>query len=385
MKVLIVTQQRIPHSGGLSTHVEILIAELKSNGHEVKLIQGGMAQSPKWEKGIRLLLAFGNKNKFVSSNFKHTLSRISQLVATAIEQFKPDVIHTHDVYASYSVLKCKKLNGIPVVQTVHGPALYEAQMGGADKLPAYKQLIMNCEAVAFAKVQHFIAVDSGQAAILTNDYGLDPERIDVVFNCVHIGEVRGFMKEPIDLPVKQPFFLVPRRLVEKTGVRYAIEALAQLKDTRCQLVIAGQGPLRKELEELAARLDITPRVIFLGPVPRNSLLPLFAMAKAVIVPSVPASGVVEATSLAVTEAMAAGTVPIASGIGGLAELIEHKHTGLLVEPANAVELAFAMDILLQDEKFRDQLIVNATEKVEKDYSSESWSKKIVKIYQTYAK
>ncbi|SEW52479.1 glycosyltransferase family 4 protein [Chitinophaga arvensicola] len=385
MKVLIVTQQRIPHSGGLSTHVEILLAELKSGGHEVRLIQGGMAHSPKWKKAIRLLLAFGSKNKFVSSNFKHTLNRISHLVAREIEQFKPDVIHTHDVYASYSVLKSRNLRSIPVIQTVHGPALYEAQMGGADKLPAYKELIMNCEAVAFAKAKHFIAVDSGQAAILTNDYGLDSRKIDVMFNCVNVSEVRDFINEPIDLPVKQPFFLVPRRLVEKTGVRYAIEALAQLKDSHCQLVIAGQGPLRKDLEELAARLNIASRVIFLGPVPRNSLLPLFAKAKAVIVPSVPASGVVEATSLAVTEAMAAGTVPVASDIGGLAELIEHKHTGLLVKPANATELAFAMDILLQDDKFRDQLIKNATQKVEEDYSSESWSKKVVGIYQTYAK
>jgi glycosyltransferase involved in cell wall biosynthesis len=385
MKVLIVTQQRIPHSGGLSTHVEILIAELKSNGHEVKLIQGGMAQPPKWEKAIRMLLALGDNNKFVSSNFKHTLNRISQLVTAEIGQFKPDVIHTHDVYASYAVQQCRNLNGIPVIQTVHGPALYEAQMGGADKLPAYKQLIMDCEALAFKSSRHFIAVDSGQAAILTNDYGLDPAKIDVVFNCVHVGEVREFIKKPIDLPVKQPYFLVPRRLVEKTGVRYAIEALAQLENRDCQLVIAGQGPLRKELEDLAASLDITPRVTFLGPVPRNSLLPLFAKAKAVIVPSVPASGVVEATSLAVTEAMAAGTVPIASGIGGLAELIAHEQTGLLVKPADATELANAMDLLLKDDTMRDQLIKNATGKVEGDYSSEAWVKKILQIYKKYAK
>ncbi|HVI48417.1 MAG TPA: glycosyltransferase family 4 protein [Chitinophaga sp.] len=385
MKVLITTQQRIPHSGGLSTHVEILIAELKANGHEVRLIQGGMAQSPKWAKALRLLLTLGDKNRFVSQNFKAVLHRITQLVTAEISHFKPDVIHTHDVYASYAVLQCRNLNGTPVIQTVHGPALYEAQMGGADKLPAYKQLIIDCETLSFQRVQHFIAVDSGQAAILKEDYGVDPTKIDVMFNCVNVGEVRSMAKETVDLPVKQPYFLVPRRLVEKTGVRYAIEALALVKDQECQLAIAGQGPLRKDLEDLAANLNMTSRVVFLGPVPRNRLLPLFAKAKGVIVPSVPASGVIEATSLAVTEAMAAGTVPVASAIGGLAELIEHNNTGLLVKPANAQDLANAMDTLLHNAGRRDELIKNATSKVEGDYSSLNWMNKIVKIYKKYAK
>lgn len=385
MKVLITTQQRIPHSGGLSTHVEILIQELRSNGHEVRMIQGGMIQPPKWKKGIRKLLTLGNQNKFVSRNFREALLRLRRLAEQEIDRFRPDVIHTHDVYASYAVLQCSNLNGLPVIQTVHGPALYEAQMGGVDKLPAYKQLIMDCEALTFKKAQHFIAVDSGQADILKKDYGVSPAKIDVMFNCVHVGEVRRLAEAQIDLPVKQPYFLVPRRLVEKTGVRYAIEVLAQVKDSQCQLAIAGQGPLRKELEDLVGSLNIASRVVFLGPVPRNRLLPLFAKAQGVIVPSVPASGVIEATSLAVTEAMAAGTVPVASGIGGLAELIAHNDTGLLVKPANAQELANAMDLLLKDNGLRNQLIKNATEKVEGDYSSETWAKKIVQIYKKYAK
>lgn len=385
MKILVVTQQKIPHSGGLSTHVEILMDALKNAGHEAHLIQGGAAQPSKLSKLFCLLTAFGNKDLYISRNFKAVLKRIKGMVEQELSSFRPDVIHTHDVYASYAVLDAVKNKNVPVVQTVHGPALYEAQMGGVDKLPAYKQVIIDCETAAFKKVKYFIAVDTGQADILVNDYGVSRDKISVIFNCVNVEEVKELSVTNAELPVSGPFMLVPRRLVEKTGVRYAVEAMSLLKDKKSQLVIAGQGPLRADLEKLAEQLNVTDRVKFLGAVPRPQLLPLFAKAKCVIVPSVPASGVVEATSLAVTEAMAAETVPVASGIGGLAELIENDVTGVLVQPADARALASAIDKLLEDDAYRNGIIKNATLKVDKDYSSHAWLRKVTGIYQQLAK
>lgn len=381
MKVLIITQQTIPHSGGLSTHIETLCNALVKKGHTVKLIQGGASQPNRFAKGLRLILSLGNKDKFVSENFKHLLKNLSHKIASVIAEFQPDVIHSHDVYASYAALGLKNIEINKLVQTIHGPALYEAQMGGVDKRPLFKNIIIECENKTFKTFKNFIAVDTGQANILVDDYNVDRNKIEVIYNGVDVDEVRKFAGNPVeDFNITQPFFLVPRRLVEKTGVRYAIEALAKINSKNALLVIAGQGPLLNDLKDLAQKLNIESRVIFLGAVKRESLMYLYSKAIAVIIPSIPASGVVEATSLSVTEAMAAGSVPIASNIGGLAELIDDGLTGVLVPPADSNKLASAMNEILLDTSNRDFLINNASKKVVEDYSSSVWFDKVEILY-----
>lgn len=382
MKILIITQQTIPHSGGLSTHIETLVNCLKKEGNEVRLIQGGDAQPTKWHKIRRLVLSFGNKDKFITNNFKHLLANLTKKIQKEIKEFSPDIIHSHDVYASFAALQTSNLNIDQILQTIHGPALYEAQMGGVDKKPNFKNVIIESEKQTFSKLKQFIAVDTGQANILINDYGVDPSLIKVIFNGVDVDEVQKFSSNKISWNIKTPYFLVPRRLVEKTGVRYAIEAIALMENKSCSLYIAGQGPLLEKLKSLTKDLGVENRVFFLGAVERKSLMPLYAKAVGVIVPSIPASGVVEATSLAVTEAMAAGSIPIASNIGGLAELIENGVTGILFPHSNALELAKSMDSLLADKAYGEAIKDRAKVKVNDDYSSDAWLQKIKTIYKS---
>ena len=96
--------------------------------------------------------------------------------------------------------------------------------------------------------------------------------------------------------------------------------------------------------------------------------------------SPPASGVVEATSLAVVEAMACGTIPIASNIGGLAELIDDDRTGLLVPPGDGDALAEAMTRAADDPALRDRLIAAASEKARRDYDTAPWLARVVDVY-----
>ncbi len=380
MKVLLATQQVIPHEGGLSTHMVDLAAGLERLGHEVRLIHGGQASGSGLARIGRMAASLGDLDRYVCWSMGALLRRLGGLLLREIEAFAPDLVHCHDPYAAATVAGVIGSGSPPVVETVHGPALYEAQMGNSIRGPRHRNFILDCEQRAFAAARRLIAVDSGQAAILRNDYGVDGSRITVIFNCVNVAEVRRLAAADSPLRPVEPFFLVPRRLVPKTGVRYAIEALARMQQTNVRLVIAGQGPLRGELEALANSLGLAGRTRFLGSVPRAQLLPLFPRAAAVIVPSVPESGVVEATSLAVTEAMAAGTIPIASNIGGLAELIQNEQTGLLVPPADPGALAAAMAKALGDSPLRRRLLGGAKEKVEADYDTHAWLEKTIAVY-----
>lgn len=372
MRVLVVTQQRIPHEGGLSTHVLDLIAGLRRNGDQVRLLHGGQVIPSKLQRLLGMARALGNRDYYRAALLDSVVGRLAQRISAEVSNKPTDVIHCHDPYAGTAVGRLAHKT-IPVVETVHGPALYEyRQMANSVKGGYTERLISQCEKAAFRQAWHFIAVDSGQAAILRNDYAVEPERITVIFNSVNVDEVRELAAKPTPKKPPCPYFLVPRRLVPKTGVQYAIEAFAKLPHREVHLVIAGDGPLHQELVRLTARLGVEARVHFLGSLPRPDLMPLFALSLSVLVPSVPVTGVVEATSLAVMEGMACGTPVIASGIGGLAELIEDGRTGLLVPPADADALAQRMIHILDCPDARAALVSAATAKVDDDYSSAAW-------------
>jgi glycosyltransferase involved in cell wall biosynthesis len=382
MKVLFVTQQVIPHEGGLSTHLLDLMAGLRRQGHDVRLVHGGLTSISRWLRLLHAGLALGRGDRYRAWHIGAALGNLQRLVRGQLTTFDPELVHCHDPLAGFAVSRACHNRPVPVVETVHGPMLYEfQQVSGAGSQPRTEGLILRCEQTALAAATQLIAVDSGQAEILRSDYGVEAERVTVIFNSVNVDEVRVWARRDTALPCDAPFFLVPRRLWPKTGVQFAIEALAHVPRRAVRLIIAGQGPLRAELERRTVALGLTERVHFVGSVPRPQLLPLFARAVGVLVPSVPCTGVVEATSLAVMEAMACGSVAIASGIGGLAELIQDGETGLLVPPADAKALAQAMTSVLDDTALRTRLLDTATRKVETEYSTEAWLARILAVYQ----
>lgn len=379
MKVLIITQQEYPHAGGMSTHIGYLCQGLGASGIPYSVVSG--EPGGLWMKVKCQLKAMADADRYACCLFEERLSRLSERIAERTRLFGASILHCHDVFAVRAALLASMGSPKPLVLTVHGPMLYEARQSYASR-PLFEARVLESERVAYSQADQVIAVDTGQADILENDYGMDRGNITVIPNALDIQEVRTRTAGETALAPAGPFFLAPRRLVPKTGVRYAIEALSKIEDKEISLLIAGDGPLRKSLASLARQIGVQGRVRFLGSLSRESLLPLFSRAIAVLVPSVPASGVIEATSLAVLEAMASGTVAIASRIGGLAELIEDGQTGLLVEPADADNLAKAMLSIYRDPALRKRIIAEAAERLEKRYSLLSWMARILSVYRS---
>ncbi len=171
----------------------------------------------------------------------------------------------------------------------------------------------------------------------------------------------------------------PRRLVEKNGVAHAARAAvaAHRKDARVMLVVAGDGPERAAIER-AIRDEAakggrqgTPCVRLLGDVAHADILAWYALCDAVAIPSVTSQGVIEATSISALEGMACGKPVIASGIGGLAELIESGKTGVLVPEGDERAIERAMLALAKDPAQRVRLGTAARAFVERHHSVES--------------
>ncbi len=140
------------------------------------------------------------------------------------------------------------------------------------------------------------------------------------------------------------------RLVPIKGLSDAIEALRQTRDV--ELWIAGDGPMRSELERRARHANVR----FFGHVHGQRKAELFSAADAFVAPSreLP-SGRTEGMPTALLEAARAGLPIIASDVGGVGEVFRHQESALLVEPSDASAIAGAIDRLERDRELCNSL------------------------------
>jgi glycosyltransferase involved in cell wall biosynthesis len=127
--------------------------------------------------------------------------------------------------------------------------------------------------------------------------------------------------------------VVPARLNPVKGHRYLLQALTLLVDLpNIVVLIAGDGPLRADLEAMAMSSGLAAKVRFLGFVDATESLLLAA--DCVCLPSL-----TEAMPFVILEAAAAARPMLASRVGGIPSLVEHRQTGYLVPPADPDALA----------------------------------------------
>jgi glycosyltransferase involved in cell wall biosynthesis len=138
------------------------------------------------------------------------------------------------------------------------------------------------------------------------------------------------------------------RLTAQKSLGRALEAVAGADGV--QLVIAGEGPDRKQLEERAAELGIAQRVRFLGAQPREQIVELFRAADATIL-----SSSWENFPHTVVEALAVGTPVLAMAVGGVAEVVRDGENGLLVPAGDTAALGEAVRRYFGDESLRERL------------------------------
>ncbi|OYX48817.1 MAG: hypothetical protein B7Y90_09220 [Alphaproteobacteria bacterium 32-64-14] len=139
------------------------------------------------------------------------------------------------------------------------------------------------------------------------------------------------------------------RLVEKKGLRFAVEALARLVSDGidARLSIVGDGPLRQALQDQAAALSIAERVTFTGAVPHERIARLLIDSHVLLAPSTTAaSGDRDASINTVKEAMVSGCPFVTSNHGGIPELVEGVDAGVMTQEGDADALATGLRQLL---------------------------------------
>ena len=143
------------------------------------------------------------------------------------------------------------------------------------------------------------------------------------------------------------------RLWYKKGVDVLLEAMAQVVQElpSARLLLAGDGPERRRLEDTARKLGLSAAAMFLGHVPREALEAILGGAWVQAVPS----RWEEPFGLVVAEAMMRGTAVVATDAGGPRELVREGLTGLRVPAGDAGALARALLRVLRDREIAERL------------------------------
>jgi glycogen(starch) synthase len=302
-----------------------LLPALRERGHEIVVVTAQCGADPSTEaryKGLAIhRFPFRDVNAYTNIG---RLMEIRQQVAQLKRAFEPELVHMN--YAAdlgnFFHLTTAGSHPAPLLVTLHGMStqqnsLVEHALGAAD-------WVVGCSKIVLAQGRQFVPDISFRSSVIYN--GVECPALP-----------------PRPFPTDAPRVLCVGRLSAEKGVDVAIAGFASIVERfpQARLIIAGDGPLKADLEQQALELKIRDFVDFVGWVIPEMIPSLINTATLVVMPSRS-----EGLPLVALEAALMARPIVATRVGGLPEVVLHQENGLLVEPEDHNALAEAMAMLL---------------------------------------
>ncbi|TAL49411.1 glycosyltransferase family 4 protein [Patescibacteria group bacterium] len=190
-------------------------------------------------------------------------------------------------------------------------------------------------------------------------------------------EIRA-LKHKLNKKTGDIFLITTSRLEEKNAVGDIISAITFLPST-FKLLILGQGQEELKLKELARRLRVAERVVFLGYVKQTDV-PLYLQISDIFVRPSRSEGM----GSSFVEAMAAGIPVIATPVGGIVDFLHDGETGLFCEVGNPKSIAEKVQEYLQNTELTEQIVKNAKEMVRRQYDWSVIADAMTKVFRSLA-
>lgn len=292
--------------------------------------------------------------------------------AKAVKKFNPDLIHVfHTAFLPTVARTLANFYKIPFLITTHGSDLYYFREDSRWKLN-------NRDASVRTK---FITANSN----FTRDWYLKMFGRDLARKTrtipAGISPNSNFSKDPFWIDRKYKFkhdkmVLFTGRLTEQKGVEYLIKAARAIK---AEIVILGDGPERKYLEDLIAKYKLS-NVHMLGYFSQkvDRINDFYLRADVYVAPSVWN----EPLGLVILEAMAHHTPVVVSRKGGVTTVVKDGFNGFLIRPRSPRLISEKVNLLLENDKLRQKMGERAYKTVIKRFS---WDKIAAKFYRLYTK
>ena len=343
MRILIATGIYPPQIGGPATYSKLLYDELPKRGISVEVASFGEFLSYPW--GLRHVLYFFS------------------ILTKATDA---DIVYAQDpVSVGLPALLASQIRGKKFVVKIVGDYAWEQgkqRFSVTESLDEFSLHYMRYpwQVKIMKKIEKYVA-DGAKRIITPSEYlksiisnwGVDTEKISVIYNGFHMIEMK---KTPSaikkSLVLRGGVIVSVGRLVPWKGMVSLIESFSALHATIADstLVIVGDGPERERLEGRVAELGLSDSVLFTGQLDQ---VRAFEYVKAADVFALNTS--YEGFSHQLLETMALGTTIVTTGVGGNRELIKDGENGLIVDVDDVQGMTHALVRILSDKKYADTL------------------------------
>lgn len=191
------------------------------------------------------------------------------------------------------------------------------------------------------------------------------------------------VRQKYNIPKDYILLLCVGRIVYEKGFQNAILALPQIRKIfpHLHLLIIGDGPHRKELENLSKNLNVDCYVTFAGTVSRTELPQYYNASDIFVNPILHISGY----NTTLVEAMSCGLPVITSEGGGTQTLIKNGENGLVIKRGSRKDLVKAIIKILSDPKFAENIRKNARKCVAEKFNIDSMTKSTIILYSKISK
>jgi len=365
MKILMIGWGFPPKiQGGLDTHVYEISKELAKE-NDILLALPEFNSPGRDSGGIKIIpikcRASGSLVKAVREYNRNILKTCGNL------DF--DLIHSHDWFGVEAAEILREKTGRPWVFSLHSLEFMRSCREG-------KSLMERQEIRGAEKCDKVLTVSELMRKEIASRYGINPGKIEVVYNSARIpesepGKVRkkfGFGKKPMAL------FL--GRLSNQKGPEYFLRAarLALEKIPEARFMVVGEGHLKEGLEKFASHMGMEGNVFFTGFVSEKELGSYYRDADVFVLPSLH-----EPFGITVLESLLSGTPAIVSEGAGVLERLPDMDCVLRVKAGDSRDLAEKLALALSK---RERVSLAEKEKILRAYS---WEKSAVEILEVYQK
>ena len=377
-------QPGVADAGGMNVYVRELVSALAQAGVfctvYVRTWRDGLPAEVAVEPGFRVRHIDAGPPALAKEALPETIEEFADGVRDDLERGDgADVIHANYWLSGLAGHRLKHELGLPLVSTFHTLARVKAESGDAEperRVRSEVEIIGCSDAI--------LASCTEEAAQFERLYGATPGRVEIVPPGVdHAffspGDRRG-ARTALGLG-DHPVLLFVGRIQALKGLDVAVRALASLDDPEAVLVVVGGASGKDgeaylgDVEALAASLGVGARIRFVEPQPHHLLSSYYRAADVCLVPSRS-----ESFGLVALEAAACGTPVVAAAVGGLRTLVDHGHSGFLVEGRDPEVFAAYTEELLTNPVLAASMSVAAATRA----TGYTWSMSAARLRRLYA-
>lgn len=359
---------------GAEIHLSMLLPGLALRGFDIHLLnledRSATAMSDTYRASLAALADRGVTVH--TSKVAHKLdARAVPRIASLITAIRPDVVHTHLMYADLFGAMAARKAGVPlVIASRHHD--YSFSFADSIKFRLYYRIANRYHDAQIAISQRVADLIAGEPVRPSSTrlirYGCEDQAVSKA-------KARARLEEELGLGSDHVVLGTVARLIAWKGHRYALKALQTLQDDVPNLVwlVIGDGPLRENLERDVREMGLTKHVRFLGY--RTDVPALMASLDLLVHPT---TG--EGFGMIFLEAMIQSTAVLATRVGAAPEIVVDGETGLLVEPRNPDALANGIQQLALNDDMRMSMGARGRQRYEHAFRVDRMVDETVSMY-----